>query len=188
MPTAVDIFTAQPSSTLIANWGWLLLLGVGFMLLGILAIWRARAATMVYMTFLGTVLLVAALLVFTFTFSLVGNWSGFFLHILWAVLLGVTGLILVTRPATSAEAVTLFLSFYLIVTGLLGIAFALASHLRGEGLYVLEGIISTVLGAMLLAGWPVTGLFAIGLFVGIALVLRGGALVAVALGLRTLGQ
>jgi uncharacterized membrane protein HdeD (DUF308 family) len=188
MPEAIEVFSARPSGALIANWGWVLALGIGFILLGALAIWRARTATLVYMTFLGTVLLVAALLVFTFTFSLTGNWSGFFLHILWAILLGVTGLILVTRPATSAEAVTLFLSFYLLVTGLLGIAFALVSHLQGEGLYVLEGLMSVILGAMLLAGWPVSGLFAIGLFVGIALVFRGGALVAIALGLKDLAQ
>lgn len=186
MPQELDVFVAQPSSTLIANWYWVLALGVGLMLLGILAVWRARAATLVYMTFLGTVLLVAALVLFTFTFSLAGHWSGFFLHLLWAILLGVTGLILVTRPSTSAEAVTLFLSFYLIVTGLLGIAFALVSHIRGEGLYVLEGLVSAILGGMLLAGWPVTGLFAIGLFVGIALIVRGGALIAVALSLKSL--
>ncbi len=186
MPQQLDVFVAQPSPTLIANWYWVLALGVGLMLLGVLAVWRARTATLVYMTFLGTVLLVAALVLFTFTFSLAGNWSGFFLHLLWAILLGVTGLILVTRPATSAEAVTLFLSFYLIVTGLLGIAFALVSHIRGEGLYVLEGLISAILGGMLLAGWPVTGLFAIGLFVGIALIVRGGALIAVALSLKSL--
>jgi uncharacterized membrane protein HdeD (DUF308 family) len=188
MPQELDVFVAQPSGTLIANWGWVLALGVGLMLLGALAIWRARAATLVYMTFLGTVLLVAALVLFTFTFSLAGNWSGFFLHILWAILLGVTGLILVTRPATSAEAVTLFLSFYLLVSGLLGIAFALVSHLQGEGLYVLEGLMSAILGGLLLAGWPVSGLFAIGLFVGIALIVRGGALVAVAFSLKSLIQ
>jgi uncharacterized membrane protein HdeD (DUF308 family) len=186
MPHEVNVFVAQPSAALVANWGWVLALGVGLMLLGGLAIWRARAATMVYMTFLGTVLLVAALALFTFTFYLAGNWSGFFLHLLWAILLGVAGLVLVTRPATSAEAVTLFLSFYLIVTGLLGIAFAMGSHLQGEGLYVLEGVLSAVLGGMLLAGWPVTGVYAIGLFVGIALFIRGATLIAVALSLAAL--
>jgi uncharacterized membrane protein HdeD (DUF308 family) len=188
MQQELDVFVAQPSGALIANWYWVLALGVGLMLLGALAIWRARTATLVYMTFLGTVLLVAALVLFTFTFALAGNWSGFFLHVLWAVLLGVAGLILVTRPATSAEAVTLFLSFYLLVSGLLGIAFALVSHLQGEGLYVLEGLMSAILGGLLLAGWPVSGLFAIGLFVGIALMVRGGALVAVALSLESLVQ
>jgi uncharacterized membrane protein HdeD (DUF308 family) len=188
MPQELDIFVAQPSGALVANWGWVLVLGIGLVLLGALAIWRARTATLLYMTFLGTLLLVAALVIFTFTFSLAGHWSGFFLHLLWAVVLGVTGLILVTRPSTSAEAVTLFLSFYLIVSGLLGIAFALTSHLRGECFYVLEGLASAVLGGLLLAGWPVSGLFAIGLFVGIGLVIRGGTLIAVALNLKSLVQ
>lgn len=182
----VDVFVAQAPSDLVANWAWLLALGAGLILLGALAIWKARTATLIYMTFLGVLLLVAALAVFVFTFSLAGHWSGFFLHLLWAVLLGVAGLMLVTRPGISAEAVTLFLAFYLLVTGLLGIGFALFSHVHGEGLYVLEGLMSAILGAMLLAGWPVSGPFAIGLFVGIGLILRGSTIIAVALSLRSL--
>ena len=89
MPEATDIFSAQPSATLVANWGWFLLLGIGFIILGSLAIWRARVATMVYMTLLGVVLLVASLAVFTLSFAVEGHWSGFFLHLLWAILLGV---------------------------------------------------------------------------------------------------
>lgn len=188
MQKEFDVFIAQAPSDLVANWPWLLALGAGLILLGAIAIWRARTATLVYTAFLGVVLLVAALAIFVFTFSLTGHWSGFFIHLLWAILLGVTGLILVTRPGLSAEVVTLFLAFYLLVTGLLDIGFALFSHVNGEGLYVLEGLMSAILGGLLLAGWPVSGLFAIGLFVGIALIIRGSALVAVAFTLHSLAR
>jgi uncharacterized membrane protein HdeD (DUF308 family) len=180
----VDVFVAEAPANLVANWGWLFALGASLALLGALAIWKARTATILYVTFLGVVFLIASLGILVFTFSLTGHWSGFFIHILWAILLAVIGLILVTRPSISAEAITLFLAFYLIATGLLGIAFALYSHVNGEGLYVLEGLMSTILGGLLLAGWPVTGLFAIGLFVGIALMFRGAALMAVAISIR----
>jgi uncharacterized membrane protein HdeD (DUF308 family) len=180
----VDIFVAEAPGHLVANWGWFIALGIGLIILGTLAIWRARTATLLYVTFLGVVFLIASLALLVFTFSLTGQWSGFFLHLLWAILLGVIGLILVTRPSISAEAITLFLAFYLLTTGLIGIAFALYTHVQGEGFYVLEGLASAILGALLLAGWPVTGLFAIGLFVGIAFVFRGISLVALALTLR----
>ena len=37
---------------------------------------------------------------------MVGRWAGFFHHLVAAILFGVIGLLLVTRPVISAEAVT----------------------------------------------------------------------------------
>ena len=105
---------------------------------------------------------------------------------LWAVLLGIIGLILVTRPALSAEAITLVIAFYLITTGVLGIGYSLVSHIEGEWLYVLDGLVSTVLGCLLLGGWPFSGLWAIGLFIGIDLILKGSSIVALGLSVRAI--
>jgi uncharacterized membrane protein HdeD (DUF308 family) len=43
-----------------------------------------------------------------------------------------------------------------------------------------------VLGILVLAQWPVSGLWVIGLFVGIELIFYGGAWIALALGLHSL--
>lgn len=188
MQDQLNVFIAEVPSGLVANWGWLVALGLVLAVLGILAIVRARTATLVYVTFLGALLLLAAVALVLFAFMLTGHWSGFFIHLLWAVLLGLIGFILVTRPAISAEAITLVIAFYFLVTGIVGVGFALFSHMQGEWLYVLDGLVTTVLGALLLAGWPVSGLYAIGLFVGIDLVLRGAAVVALGLSLRSLAQ
>jgi uncharacterized membrane protein HdeD (DUF308 family) len=188
MQQQFDVFVAQAPSGLGAHWGWLVALGLALVLFGILAIWRARIATLVSVAFIGALLLVGALSVFIVAFSFTGYWTAFFIHVVWAVLLAIIGFILVTRPAISAEAITLVMAFYFLATGVVVIGFALSSHVQGQWLYVADGAVSAALGALLLAGWPVTGLWAIGLFIGIDLILRGGAIVALGLGLRTLAQ
>ena len=188
MEQQFDAFIVEAPGAAAIHWGWLVALGVALALLGILAIWRARTATLVYVVFLGVLLLVAAIAVFIAAFSLTGYWTAFFIHVLWAVLLAIIGVVLVARPATSAEAITLVIAFYLIAAGVLDIGFALFSHIRGEWLSIFDGAVSVALGALLLSGWPVTGLWAIGLFVGIDLILRGAAIAALGLGLRSLAR
>jgi uncharacterized membrane protein HdeD (DUF308 family) len=186
MSRQLEIFVKEAPGALNLHWGWLIGLGAVLALLGILAIWRARAATLIYVGFLGAVLLVAAVAVLAFAFTLTGYWADFFIHVVWAVLLAIIGFILLTRPALSAEAITLALSFYLITAGVLYIGFALWAHIEGQWYYAFEGLVSVFLGALLLTGWPITGFFAIGLFIGIDLLMKGAAIVALGLRVRSL--
>jgi uncharacterized membrane protein HdeD (DUF308 family) len=54
------------------------------------------------------------------------------------------------------------------------------------GWHVLNGIITLGLGVLVLAQWPVSGLWVIGLFVGIDLIFYGAAWIVLALGLRAM--
>jgi uncharacterized membrane protein HdeD (DUF308 family) len=186
MEKQFDVFVAETPGALATHWFWLVALGVGLMLVGGLAIWRARTATRLYVVFLGVLLLVAAVAVFLTAFSLTGYWTAFFTHVLWAVLLGIIGFVFATRPSTTAEAITLVLAVYFIAAGVLGIGFALFSHIPAQWLSVFDGAVSIALGALLLSGWPVSGLWAIGLFIGIDLILRGAAIAALGLSLQPL--
>ena len=60
--------------------------------------------------------------------------------------------------------------------------------LPDAGWHVLNGAISVLLGILVLAQWPVSGLWAIGLFVGIDLLFRGITWTAFAFGLREAGD
>jgi uncharacterized membrane protein HdeD (DUF308 family) len=56
---------------------------------------------------------------------------------------------------------------------------------RLRGWQAVDGIITIILGALVLAQWPASGLWVIGLFIGIDLIFYGLAWIALALGLRT---
>ncbi len=188
MQQQFDIFVSEAPDVLAVHWGWLIALGVVVGVLGLVAIWRARTATLLYVGFIGVLLLVSAVAVLIFAFSLTGYWTDFFVNVLWAVLLAIVGLILVTRPAISAEAITLMIALYLIATGVLGIGFAFSAHVESLSLYVFQGLMSVFLGAFLLIGWPLSGIFAIGLFLGVDLMLKGASIIALGLKLRAISE
>jgi uncharacterized membrane protein HdeD (DUF308 family) len=75
---------------------------------------------------------------------------------------------------------------FFLVTGLFQIVAPVISSLPDWGWHVLNGIITLLLGFLVLAQWPVSGLWVIGMFVGIDLVFYGIAWIALALHLRTM--
>ncbi len=179
----IDVMIVKVTPEMIHNWGWFLAFGVVLLLLGIAAIVRAFTATVVSMVFFGWVLVFASAVQFLDAF-LVGNWAGFFVHLLMAILFVITGLLMVIRPVISAEAATFLMSMFFLIAGLYQLVASLWTHLPGWGWHALNGIVALVMGGLLLAEWPISGLWVIGLFVGIDLIFFGWSWVALALDLH----
>jgi uncharacterized membrane protein HdeD (DUF308 family) len=78
------------------------------------------------------------------------------------------------------------MGMFFLVGGLFQLVGSVALALPGWGWQAADGVITFVLGLLVLAGWPTSGLWVIGLFLGIDLILYGGAWIALALGLRTM--
>jgi uncharacterized membrane protein HdeD (DUF308 family) len=76
------------------------------------------------------------------------------------------------------------MAIFFLVGGLYQLIYALWTHLPGWGWHALNGVITTILGVLLAAGWPATGFWVIGLFIGIELVFYGWAWIMLAIGLR----
>jgi uncharacterized membrane protein HdeD (DUF308 family) len=168
---------------IVQYWGWFLVFGIGVLILGIVAVGRAMTATVVSMLFFGWLLVLASGIEIAQA-VMVGHWAGFFHHLLAAILFGIAGLLLVTRPVISAEVLTLFMAMFFLVGGLFQIIGSIAVALPGWGWQVTDGLITLVLGLLVLAQWPASGLWVIGLFIGIDLIFYGAAWIALALGLR----
>jgi len=169
----------------IHNWGWLLAFGSGLLLLGILAVARSVAATVVSMLFFGWLLVIAAG-VEVVQAIMVGKWAGLYHHWLGAILFGVVGALMIWRRVVSAEILTLLMGAFFLVAGLFQLITPFVVSLPDWGWHALNGLITLVLGILVLAQWPVSGLWVIGLFVGIELIFYGGAWIAFALSLRSL--
>lgn len=185
MHAPLDSLIAQVTTELSRNWGWFLAFGIGLAILGIFGITQSARATVTSMYFFGWLLVFASILAFVQAFA-VGSWNGFFLNLLVAILFGVPGFLLLTKPVASAEVLTMIMAVSFIGLGLFEIVAPLAAHLQGAGWWILDGIVSAGLGILILAQWPVSGLWAIGLYIGITLVTHGFSWIMFALGLRNL--
>ena len=105
---------------------------------------------------------------------------------LGAVLFGVIGILILWRPLVTAEILTLLMGAFFLVAGLFQLITPFVISLPDWGWHTLNGLITLLLGILVLAQWPVSGLWVIGLFVGIELVFYGIAWIALALDLHSL--
>ncbi|WP_414463606.1 HdeD family acid-resistance protein [Hyphomicrobium sp. DY-1] len=180
----VQVLVVQIPPDLVQYWGWFLAFGIALVALGMAAVIRSMAATVASMVFFGWLLVIASGIEIAQAI-MIGHWAGVFHHLLAAILFGVTGLLIVARPLASAEVVTMFMAMFFIVGGLFHLISSIVLALPGWGWQAMDGIISFALGLLVLAQWPASGLWVIGLFIGIDLIFYGWAWVALALGLRT---
>jgi uncharacterized membrane protein HdeD (DUF308 family) len=182
----VHVLAVEIPRELAQNWGWFLALGIGLGVLGVLCIVYSARATITSMYFFGGVL-VAAAAIECVNAVMVGRWSGFFLHLLGVLLFGVTGFLLLRYPLISAESITALMAAYFVIGGAFEVIAPLFMSLPDTGWHVLNGAISILLGILVLAQWPISGLWAIGLFIGIDLLFHGITWTTFALGLRAIG-
>ncbi len=167
------------------NWGWLLALGIISIILGILALGSSAFFTIASMIFFGWILLIMGVLELVYSFWQ-RHWGGFFLHLLNGILAGVVGVILIGNPAASALFLTLMLAMFFMAAGLFRIITSLAMRFPSWGWRLFNGSITLLLGILLWAQWPLSGLWAIGMFIGVDLIFSGWASVMLALAARSL--
>jgi uncharacterized membrane protein HdeD (DUF308 family) len=170
--------------TLSRNWGWLLALGILMIILGAFAIAAPYGATLAVQFALGWILVIGGIAEAIHAFMARG-WGGFLLELLSAILYLVVGVLLLTNPVGGALALTIVLAVFLIVEGIFKIMMAMRvrDH-RGWGWLLASGVLSVILGVLIWAEWPASGLWVIGLLVGIQLLFTGWSLVMLALAAR----
>ena len=160
--------------------GWFLFMGVALIVLGTIAIGSAELMTMVSVIFLGWILIFAGLFEIVHGFAR-RAWGGFFVNLMGGLLYAVTGLLMITHPGIAAVTLTLMIAMLLIVAGAFRIFVALSTPMHHRSWLILNGAISLFLGFCIMSSWPVSGLWVIGLFIGIDMILDGWTEVMLAL-------
>lgn len=168
-----------------ASWFWFVLLGAALVLLGLFAMTYAEAATVTTAIVFGYLMLAAGAFYIVGAFFTRG-WGGFFLSLLAGVLHLAVGLIIVDRPVEAVLVYTLVMAVFFFVEGLFRILGALAGQFRHWGWVLANGVITLLLGVMIWKQWPVSGLFVVGLFLGINLLVSGMTFINLGLNARRL--
>jgi uncharacterized membrane protein HdeD (DUF308 family) len=166
------------------KWGWLLALGVLLIVLGTLGLWMSFAMTLATVMLFGALLMVGGVFQLLNAFQLKG-WKSMLWHVLIALLYIAAGIVIFTDPVFASLGLTISLAWILIAVGLLRILMALQLRpASGWAWPLVSGLISILLGAMILAQWPASGFWVIGLFVSIEMIFNGWSSVFVALAAR----
>ncbi|MEN6495051.1 MAG: HdeD family acid-resistance protein [Thermoguttaceae bacterium] len=167
------------------TWGWFVGLGVVLMILGVIAIGSAIATTLVSILLFGWLLIIGGVLEAGYAFWQ-ERWGAFFIDLMVGILYAVVGFMMVANPGIAALSLTLLVAMFLILAGLFRSVAALAARPPHWGWLLFHGVISLILGVLIWQQWPVSGLWVIGLFVGIELLLNGATLVALGTSARSL--
>jgi len=162
------------------NWGWFVAEGIALIVLGMLALGATLWVGIAAMLFFGSLLLIGGILEAGHAFWRRG-WSGFFVDLFGGLLYAVLGLLILTHPISAVVAVTLLIAVGLIVGGTFRAAIALSVHYQHWIWLLLSGLISVLLGVMILNQWPPDSLWVIGLFIGIDMIFNGWSLVMLGL-------
>ena len=159
-------------------------MGIALIILGAIAIGSS------FITTLATVLVFGLLLLLGAVFQLVTafwgrRWRGFVLHLLTGVLYFIAGVFMIENPLEAALGLTVLVAACLLIGGILRIILSLVERFDGWGWMVLNGIVSVLLGTAIWSQWPLSGLWVIGLFVGMEMLLSGLSWVMLGLAVRS---
>jgi uncharacterized membrane protein HdeD (DUF308 family) len=162
------------------HWRWVLASGIAFIGLGSMAFGYSVLVTLASVFVLGWILVFGGLFQAIHAFK-VSRWSGFLLELVMAILYVIVGLVMVVHPGAGAMSVTLLIAAFFLVGGLFRIFAGTMLRPPGRAWLLLSGSVTFLLGMLIWAEWPASGLWVIGTFVAIDMVFSGSWLIMLAL-------
>jgi uncharacterized membrane protein HdeD (DUF308 family) len=182
--TIIDPRAGSDTAPLRAKWGWIVALGVVYLIAGFIALGSVAMATVASVLIVGVMMIIAGVAEVISAFQ-IKSWGKFLLWVLLGLLYVVAGFVTFQNPLLAAVLLTLVLGASLVASGIMRIILAFSMKRETPWIWVaLSGVITVLLGVLILARWPVSSLYILGLFLGIDLLMAGAGWVGIGLGLR----
>jgi len=162
-----------------------LALGIVLIILGGVALSCTVTATFAAVVVFGWLLLLSGIFEAATAFLSLRT-GGFLLHLVSGILSIVVGVLFIQHPLNTAAGLTLMLAVGFLVVGLVKLVAALAMRFPHWPLTGLSGVATTAVGGMILASWPNSALWALGMLLGIEILFRGIHWLTLALVLNSL--
>jgi uncharacterized membrane protein HdeD (DUF308 family) len=185
-PHDVIDLQSRVSGAVRARWKAFLVEGILLALLGLAAIIIPPLASLAVTIFLGWMFLVSGIAGLALTFW-ARQMPGFWWSLISAVLAIGAGIILLTRPVQGTLTLTIVVGAYFVAEGVATIMYALEHRRELSGRWswmLVAGLMDIVISFFIIAGLPGSAFWAIGLLVGINLLIGGTALIGMALAAR----
>jgi len=166
------------------KWGWFVALGIAMIALGVAAWLDVVTVTIAGTIFIGASLLVGGALQIIHAF-MTKEWRGFILSLFCGILYLAGGLLIMNEPVQGALFLTLLVVAALVVGGIIRIVLALQHrNIAAWGLILLSGIVSIVVGYLLYASLPWSGLWVLGTLIAVELLIQGSSWLYFGIALR----
>jgi uncharacterized membrane protein HdeD (DUF308 family) len=179
-----NLRAASDMAPLRAKWGWIVALGVVYLIAGFIALGSVVMATVASVFVVGVMMIVAGVAEIISAFQCKG-WGKFLIWALLGVLYIVAGFITFENPLFAAAVLTLMLGVALMASGVVRIFLAFSMKRESPWIWVLlSSLITLLLGVMILAHWPVSSVYVLGIFLGIDLVMAGAGWVGLGFALH----
>jgi len=165
--------------------GWVIALSIGLIVLGLLAILMPGIASAFFTSVIGWITLISGIVMIVESFQS-RPVRGFWLNLIVGILYVIAGFYILLNLGAAVVALTFAFGILFIVEGIFTIIMAFtnrAGH-RMSWLVAFNGIVTLILGIMVLNRWPFSAIWLIGLYVGISLLMSGISLLMAALAVR----
>ncbi|MEA3455756.1 MAG: HdeD family acid-resistance protein [Campylobacterota bacterium] len=149
-------------------------LGILSLVLGIVGLFMSVAVTLVSTVVFGIFMVMVGVLFFIEGFSQEGLGSKILMIFVGTVYI-MGGAVMTIHPTSSAVWITLFMAIFFIVIGVVKIisAFMVRKESPAWIAILINGLLGLILGVMVYSSWPGSGLWVIGMFVSIELIMQG---------------
>ena len=167
-----------------AKWGWIVALGVVYAIAGFIALGSVLMATVATVYVVGIMMVVSGIAEVVNSTQM-KTWGKFLLWALLGFLYIIAGFVTFENPLLAAALLTLMLGCALTISGVMRIILGFSMKRGMPWIWVvLSGVVTFLLGMIILSHWPVSSLYILGLLLGIDLVFAGASWIGVGLGLR----
>jgi uncharacterized membrane protein HdeD (DUF308 family) len=169
------------------HWALFLVEGIVLLILGILAVVVPPLAALAFTVFLGWLFVISGVFGLVSTLG-ARHAPGFWWSLLSSVLALAAGILMIVLPASGAISLTLILTVFFVLDGVASIMYALDHRqqlTRQWGWLLAVGLCDLAVAAVIIAGFPGTAAWVLGLLVGINMLFSGTALIMIALYART---
>ena len=148
------------------------LLGIVLILGGIFVLGDVALATLISTLLIGYTAIVVGAFEIVHAFWTKG-WGGFIWQLLLGALYIVFGLMVVRQPASGALILTFVLGLVLLASGVVRIIVGVRQWRDTGWIMVVSGLFGIAAGLIILSGWPTSGIWVLGLLLGIDLISHG---------------
>lgn len=167
------------------RWRWIVALGVLIAGMGLAALILVVSATIASVYTIAVFMIISGAAEIATGVS-AKTWGRFLLWIIAGLAYIVVAAFALAQPLIAATIFTLVLGMGMIATGL--VRLYLGAHLGGplRGPVLLAGLLTALLGVLIVAGWPQNSFFILGILLGLDLSFWGAAWIGFGLRLRRL--